>query len=121
MGDGAALAIPAKYLKLTQNKRGKPIDFCVMYTFCVNGEFLSDREFARFKMALPWNRAVYFAKIEVAASVPRKGDFQKALEAARRMMMDAIPEVVERHLPTAADVSRAASGEAGGGAAPDGR
>lgn len=109
IGDGLSVSIPAKYLKLTQNPMNDPRDCCVLYTFCVNGEFLGDRELARLKIAMPWNRAVYFAKIETVASVPNNGDFQVAFEAARSILIGAIPEIVANHLPNSADIETAAA------------
>lgn len=105
--DGSNLAVPAKYMKLTQKSMGQSRDCCVLYTFCVNGEFLSDREPARLKIAMPWNRAVYFVKIETIASVPRDGDFQAAFEAARSIVAQAIPEMIAKHLPNAEDIRSA--------------
>lgn len=116
MGAGATLEVPAKCLKLTQRSMGKSRDCCVLYTFCVNGEFLSDRELARLKMAMPWNRAVYFMKIEILASVPSDDDFQVAFEAARSVLAGVIPEIVANHLPNAADIKAAAAASVSDGA-----
>ncbi len=116
MPDGTEQEIPVKYLKIRQDFQGRQQDGCVMYTFCVNGEFLHDRELARIKMAMPWNRAIYFAKIECLASVPRDGDFEKAVEAARCMLTDAIPEIVAGHLPKDADLKAAVAATSIGGA-----
>ncbi|MCG8405403.1 MAG: hypothetical protein MI923_09415 [Phycisphaerales bacterium] len=109
LGDGSGFGVPAKSLRLTQNPKNEPRDCCVLYTFCVNGEFLGDRELARLKIAMPWNRAVYFVKIETVASVPSNGDFQMAFEAARNILAGAIPEMVAKHLPKSADIEAAAA------------
>ncbi len=116
MGGGTSLGVPAKCLKLTQKSMGKPRDCCVVYTFCVNGEFVSDRELARLKMAMPWNRAVYFMKIEIMALVPSDGDFQLAFEAARSIVAEVIPEIVANHLPNSADIKAAAAASVSDGA-----
>ncbi|MCB9852161.1 MAG: hypothetical protein H6819_03625 [Phycisphaerales bacterium] len=108
MADGTTRDIPFKCLRMTYDPNGEAIECCVLYTLCVSGDFVGDREVARFKMAMPWNRAVYFAKFETVIPISKNGRFEDALEAAKRVMVSAIPVIVADHLPTDDDLRKAA-------------
>jgi hypothetical protein len=99
--------IDAKFVRLTQTSQNTKQDICIVYVFCVNGRFYSDREWARLFMAMPWNRALYFCKFECLVAIPRHVDPQIALAAGRQMLSCAIAQVVDDHLPTDADIEQA--------------
>lgn len=103
---GDAPIISAKYVRMSHPQQPENKDICVVYVFCVNGDFLNDREWARIRLAMPWNRAVYFAKIECVTRVPR-GDLDAALETCKTFMARVIPELIRTHFPTADDIARA--------------
>jgi len=97
--NGESRAVPFKVVDLLQQQAGKNLHCCILYTFCVNGELISDREWARLKLAMPWNREIYFAKIEVFVQVAPASGFDKALAAGRQVMQQALPELLDQHLP----------------------
>lgn len=98
-GSGA-VDVAAKYVRMTNPNEPDNKDICVMYVFCVNGEFLDDREKARLILALPWNRAEYFAKIECVTNVPGPDRLDDAIKANARMLSHVIPELLDKHFPT---------------------
>ncbi len=100
-------SIGARYVRMSHPTEVLNKDICVVYLFCVNGEFYDDREKARIHLALPWMRAVYFSKIECTVLVPDPGRLDASLDAARRLLGDALPELVQRHFPRAADIDAA--------------
>ncbi len=97
--------VSVKYVRFTQPQQH--VDLCVIYVFCVNGRFISDREWARLDMAMPWNRALYFSKIECAVELRPDGDLEPGLKVASRLMSTAIRELVAHHFPTEADIKNA--------------
>lgn len=100
-------SVAAKYVRMSHPTQPQNRDFCVVYVFCVNGRFHDDREKARLDLAMPWNRAVYFAKIECATRIARPERLPEALDTCRSMLAAAIAELVRNHFPTQADVEAA--------------
>ncbi len=118
------LDIPAKYVRMSNPEQKENKDICAVYTLIHNGRFSSDREAARISMAMPWNRATYFAKIECVTRVPSPDALDEALETCKALMGCVIPELLASHFPTTADVARveaddsgSSTGSAGGDAA----
>ena len=97
LDNGDTREVPIKVVDLLQTQSGHNLPCCILYTFCVNGEFLNDREWARLKLAMPWNREIYFAKIEVFVQVDPASGFDKALDAGRQVMEQTLPELLDRH------------------------
>lgn len=96
--------IPTKFVRMIQTTQKGQIDLLTVYTFCVNGEFVSDREWARFKMAMPWRRALYFVKVQCVVLIPSPDDVDVAELAAKQLMSAAIMELIVHHLPKEADL-----------------
>ncbi|MAE63408.1 MAG: hypothetical protein CMJ18_03980 [Phycisphaeraceae bacterium] len=92
-------SLEAKYLRMTHPTNVTQKDIVVAYLLYANGRFFDDREKARVILGLPWNRDVYFTKIEVMTTVPAPNRLDDALEACRRMLEGAIAELLDKHLP----------------------
>jgi hypothetical protein len=107
-------SVTAKYVRMSHPTIPENRDIAVAYVFCVNGTFYDDREKARLSLAMPWNRAVYFAKIECVTRVPASDRLSDALEALRRTLGGAITELIRNHFPTQQDVDDAARNQASG-------
>lgn len=99
--------INAKYVRMSHPTEVENKDICAAYVFCVNGRFHDDREKARADLALPWNRAVWFSKIECVTRVPGPHRLNEALEALKQLLGATVLELVQTHFPTQSDVNRA--------------
>ena len=104
-------SVSAKYVRMSHPTDPDNKDICVVYLFCVNGRFHSDREEARMHLAVPWTRAVWFAKIDCTTKVPRSGHLSGALDVCKRMLGEAIPELVRNHFPTEKDIEESLRNE----------
>lgn len=100
-------SITATYVRMSHPTEVANKDICVAYVFCVNGKFFESREKARIQVGLPWNRAVYLAKIDCTVRVPAPHRLDAAIGACRLMLSQAIPELVREHFPRAVDIDAA--------------
>jgi hypothetical protein len=100
-------SLSAKYVRMSHPTVPTNKDFCVVYLFCVNGQFHDDRDKARLHLALPWVRAAYFAKIEFAAPITQPDKLQESLRLCAKGLGAAIPELLASHFPTQADIDAA--------------
>lgn len=100
-------SITAKYVRMSHPTDPANKDICVAYVFCVNGRFFESREKARIHLGMPWNRAVYLAKIDCTVRVPGPHRLDAALGACKLMLSQAIPELVREHFPRDADIETA--------------
>jgi len=103
-------SITATYVRMSHPTDPANKDICVAYAFCVNGKFFESRAKARIDVGLPWNRAVYLAKIDCTVRVPGPHRLDEALGACKLVLSQAIPELVHEHFPRQADIE-AARGE----------
>ena len=100
-------SITAKYVRMSQPTDAANRDICVAYVFCVNGRFFASREKARIHLGMPWNRAVYLAKIDCTVRVPGPNRLDAALNACKLMLSQAIPELLREHFPRETDIEAA--------------
>lgn len=100
-------SITATYVRLSHPTNVANKDICVVYVFCINGRFFESREKARINLGIPWNRAVYLAKIDCTVRVPGPHRLDAALGACKLMLSQAIPELVREHFPREADIEAA--------------
>ncbi len=72
----------------------------VIYTFNSNGSFTPDRERVRVWMSNPFEKYGYYSKVEVTcAGGDRGAGPEKAIEAAKKLLQEALPLLVRDHWP----------------------
>lgn len=102
-------SVTGTYVRMSHPTEVANKDICVAYVFCVNGEFFASRAKARIHVGMPWNRAIYLAKIDCTVRVPAPHRLDAALGACKLMLSQAIPELVHEHFPRPADIEAALS------------
>ena len=78
----------------------EPIYAANIFVFFVENKFKHTRRQVRWALAMPGNRYTYFSKIEAAAVYTNPEDKDKAVQMAVQLLKEAIPELLDRHLPT---------------------
>jgi len=78
----------------------------IAYVFCANGRFYTARNDVRVALGWPGEKRVYFSKIEAVTRSERGEDTSAALQRCRRMLEEAIPELVGTHFPLKEQLSR---------------
>lgn len=96
---GATTSLPARWIHVAKIVRHKPFHQFVIYVLYVNGKFFGDREMARIEMAKPWNRRVYYAKIECAASFKLERGMDDAMKFSQTLLVESVRELVASHFP----------------------
>ncbi len=83
---------------------------CEYHFFSMNGQATDSREAVRWKMALPWLKYCYFAKVQLGATVPGPDgqlvplpDLEQSDRLCQDFLASALPEIL-RFLPTVAAV-----------------
>jgi hypothetical protein len=85
---------------------GAPQDLAVLYVLCVEGKLFPGRERARWAIALSENRYTYLSKVEAVAVQMPGTRFEDAAEQCRRLLLEALPVLMERHFPRPDDLRR---------------
>jgi hypothetical protein len=77
-----------------------------LYLFISNGRFYHDRDRLRLALGMPGDRYTYFCKVEVAVVRDNRITDEEARQVAQEVLREAIPILLQRHLPTREEVSR---------------
>jgi hypothetical protein len=76
------------------------------YCFVSNGTVYHDREKLRWAIGFPGDRYVYFAKVETAVVCVPGVTIEDAAEVTNRLLSEALPILIEDHLPSYEQVRR---------------
>jgi hypothetical protein len=82
----------------------KGVSAVIGYVFCANGEFMTTRNAVRLALRTPGYNRVYFAKIEAVTPSAAGSDHEVALARCRRLLSEAIPQLLDVYFPTLADL-----------------
>lgn len=80
------------------SSRGKLL---LLYLFCSNGRFCTDRQAVRLLLNWPGERFAYFSKIEIFALCGSDAEEPRALETSMRLLREALPVLLREHFPDA--------------------
>ena len=78
----------------------------VAYVFFVEGHFRYSREQARWVIATPGNRHVYFSKIEAATFCPIGGDLTAGTDQCKNLLREALAVLLKEHFPLTEQLKR---------------
>jgi hypothetical protein len=71
----------------------------VYYTICVNGEFLSNRQWVRARMADPRDTHLYYSKVEVGIQAGSQADLSQLDRTAEQVLDRVLGELKRSHWP----------------------
>ena len=86
--------------------RFKDHNTVAVYCFFVEGEFMTSRGEARWKIALPGNRYTYYSLITAEAHYPLDGEPDDAIKRAKTLFAEAIPILVTEYFPKREQLKR---------------
>jgi hypothetical protein len=97
-------SVPARLVDITVPGG---VQLAVVYLFVSNGSFYHDRERLRFAMSWADEPRVYFAKVEAVTEWGNDGfTLEDAAEYSKKAIIEALPELLDVHLPTHEDLMR---------------
>lgn len=75
----------------------------LVYTFCCNGDFYSDRQAVRWRIGLPGERYTYFSKVEAVTRVPEGVDPEAQVERITRLLVEGVTLMQRDYYPRMPD------------------
>jgi hypothetical protein len=78
----------------------------LVYLFVANGDIVPGRNQARWIIARPGARHVYFSKVEVMASIGTTGGSDSALARCEAVIREVLPVLIAEHFPRREDLWR---------------
>lgn len=100
-GVGADKGISAQAMRIDR----ADCNLLLVYVFCANGRFCTDRQEVRMLLNWPGERYTYFSKIEAFTQCNSDADEPRAMETCQRLLREALPLLMSEYFPDSAALS----------------